>query len=341
MRSLFLIFVSLLVAGCGSSAPTPVSTGPRLKASLAATWPTAAPARQAAFSRDGRLVALADASGAITIRGTANWKSVGQLQHPGGATSLAFGADGTRLFSGGYDGTVREWDLKLRALATTLKGAVGTVWTVDVSPDGKRLAAAGEDRVIRIWNLDRPSPPAELRGHERNIWEIRFSPDGKRLASGSFDATVRLWDVESAKLITTLTGHTEAVVGLDFSPDGKILATGADDSTIRLWRTSDGAALRTIANGTHVDKVAFSPDGRWLASGGHPHGSAGEVWHQLTGGGGDGPAVRIWRTSDAALVAELPHPEDVIFVAFSRDGRWLVTSGEDDRFRLWKLEPVA
>lgn len=340
MRATIFLILSLLLAGCGSSGRSPVAAGPRLKASLAAVWPTAGPARQSTFSRDGRMVALADASGAITIRNTTNWTIVGQLQHPGGATSLAFSADGTRLFSGGYDGTVHEWDLKRQALVRTLKGPVGTVWTIDLSPDGKRLAAAGEDQVIRIWNLDRPSSPAELRGHERNIWEIRFSPDGKRLASGSFDATVRLWDVESGKLLETLTGHTEAVVGVDFSPDGRILATGADDSTIRLWRTSDGAPLRTIANGTHIDKVAFSPDGRWLASGGHPHGSTGEIWHQLTGGGGNGPAVRIWRTSDAALVAELPHPEDVIFVAFSRDGRWLVTSGEDNRFRLWKLDPV-
>ena len=115
--------------------------------------------------------------------------------------------------------------------------------------------------------------------------------------------------------------------------------TGADDSTIRYWRASDGALLRTVNNGTHVDKVAFSPDGRWIATGGHPHGLVGEAWHQLTGGGGGGDAVRIWRVKDAALVAGLPHPDDAPSVAFSRDGRWLVTSGEDNRFRLWRLTP--
>ena len=135
----------------------------------------------------------------------------------------------------------------------------------------------------------------------------------------------------------TLTGHTQAIVGLDFSPDGKLLATGADDSAIRFWRASDGAPLRTIDNGTHVDKVVFSPDGHWLVSGGHPRGAIGELWHQLTGGGGNGPAVRIWRVSDGAPVASLPHPDDVISLALSPDGRWLVTGGEDNRFRLWVL----
>ena len=170
---------------------------------------------------------------------------------------------------------------------------------------------------------------------------MRFSPDGQRLASGSYDDTVRLWDVNSGRALKTLKGHSQAVVGLDYSRNGKLLATGADDSTIRLWRASDGKSLRTTDNGTHVDKVAFSPDGRWLASGGHPHGTVGELWPQLTGGGGEGDAVRIWRVADGALVAALPHPDDVIFVAFSADGRWLVTSGEDNRFRLWALRPRA
>jgi WD40 repeat protein len=281
---------------------------------------------------------LSDASGTIVIRDVGTWTIVRQLHHPGGATSVAFDKDGLGLFSGGYDGTVRRWDLRDGRLDRTFSGPQRPVWTTDVSPDGKLLAAAGEDAIVRIWKIEGGGRPAELRGHTRNIWEVRFSPDGKRLASGGFDDTVRLWDV-SGRPLKTLTGHRQAVVGLDFSPDGRLLVTGGDDSTIRYWRASDGAPLRTIDNGTHVDKVAFSPDGRWIASGGHPRGTVGEVWHQLTGVGGEGDAVRIWRTSDGALVARLPHPDDAPSVAFSRDGRWLVTSGEDDRFRLWRLSP--
>jgi WD40 repeat protein len=339
MRIVTIAIAILALAGCGSPQPKLVTSGRGLEASLAATWPAAAPARQAAFSRDGRLLATSDASGLITLRDAHSWKVRGQLNHPGGATSVVFGRDGSHLYSAGYDGAVRDWDLNRHAIAGVFKGARGTVWTLDVSPDGKRLAAAGEDALIHIWNLDESSIPASLRGHTRNIWEVRFSPDGKRLASGSFDDSARLWDVDSGRALKVLAGHREAVVGLDFSPDGRVIATGADDSTIRFWRASDGVPLRLIDNGRHVDKVAFSPDGRWLASGGHARGALGTLWHQLTGGGSDGDSVRLWRTKDAALVAALPHPDDVIYVAFSPDGRWLVTSGEDRRFRLWQLTP--
>jgi WD40 repeat protein len=337
MRFLPIIVFSLFLAGCGQRGPSAATSGPRLSASLFASWPSAKAARQAVFSRDGRLAAFSDASGAITIRDTRSWKVVERLDHPGGATSLAFDKDSTRLFSGGYDGAVREWNLAQRRQVELFKATNATIWTIDISPDGRRLATGGEDAVIRIWDLGTRSAPLELRGHTRNIWEVRFSPDGKRLASCSFDNSVRLWDADRARALKTLKGHQQSCVGLAYSPEGKLLASGGDDSTIRYWRASDGTALRTIDNGHHVDKITFSRDGRWLASGGHPHGLVGEFWHQVTGGGGNGDAVRLWRTSDGALVASLPHPDDVYYVAFSPDDRWLVTSGEDNRFRLWAL----
>jgi WD40 repeat protein len=341
VRSFSGLAAFLILAGCSSSTSPTASDGPRLAATEIAEWPVAGPGREVAFSRDGRLLALSDASGTITIRDTRNWQPLERLRHPGGATAVAFGADGNEIFSAGYDGVVREWTRPGGRLIRSFEGGQGTVWTLDVSPDGKLLAAAGEDAVIRIWNLGDGGPPQILRGHSRNIWHIRFSPDGKQLASGSFDNSVRLWDVGSGRAIKKLTGHTQAIVGLEYSPDGRLLATAADDSTIRLWRSTDGAALRTLDNGRHVDTVEFSPDGKWIASGGHAHGAVGTIWRQLTGGGGDGDAVRLWRTADWEPVAILPHPDDVISLAFSPDGRWLVTSGEDNRFRLWRLRKIA
>ena len=337
MRLKSIFALSLILAGCSSSQPQQATSGPRLTASLAASWPTAKAPRQAVFSSDGRLAAFSDASGTISIRDPHGWAVIEQLHHPDGATALAFTKDGRHLFSSGYDGAIREWDLASRKQLRVFKTPSSTIWTIDLSPDGKRLAAAGEDAIIRIWNLDAAGAPTELHGHTRNIWEVRFSPDGKRLASCSFDYSVRLWDAVANRPLRTLSGHKQSCVGLDYSPDGKLLASGGDDSTIRYWRGADGAALRTVNNGHHVDKVVFSGDGKWLASGGHPHGMAGELWHEVGGAGDDGPAVRLWRVKDGALVAGLPHPDDVYWVAFSPDGRWLVTSGEDNRFRLWRL----
>jgi WD40 repeat protein len=332
------VAVTMLLASCGSPGPTSVQQGPVLAASLAAEWPTSAPPRQVEFSRDGRLLAASDASGLITLRETSSWRTIGQLKHEGGATSVAFSRDGKALFSAGYDGKVRKWDVATRKLAATFEGPTKTIWSMDVSPDGSRIAAAGEDAAIYVWTLANPAKPRILRGHERNIWEVRFSPDGKLLASGSFDKSARLWDAATGKPLRTLVGHDQAVVGLAFSPDGKLLATSGDDSTIRFWRLPAASLIKTIDVGNHTYKLAFTSDGRWLVSGGRAHGGLGTFWHQLTGGGGRATPIRIWRTADAVLVAALPLADDIAHVGIDPNGQWMATASEDRRVRLWRLK---
>ena len=92
----------------------------------------------------------------------------------------------------------------------------------------------------------------------------------------------------------------------------------------------------------HVYSVAFSPDGRWLASGGREKGALGTLWKQVTGNrlrGATAPTVRLWRVHDGALQQALAgHRDDVWSVAFSPDGKWLATSGADRRVVVWALQ---
>lgn len=332
-----VIASALLAAACGG-APEPVAGGPRLRAERAASFrDSQAPGRAAEFSPDGRRLATSSASGLVVLRTMPGLAVVRRLDHPGGAATLAFAPDGRTLATAGYDGAVRLWDPATGRLVRTLRGAAGTVWTLDYSPDGGLLAAAGEDRMVRIWSPADGRLLRALAGHERNVWEVRFSPDGKRLASGSFDSTARLWDAASGAPLATLADHDEAVVGLAWSRDGRWLATGGDDSTIRLRRASDGKAARRIDVGNHVYKLDFSPDSRWLANAGRARGAVGTLWHSLTGAGGEAEPVRLWRVADGAPVLGLKATEDVMYLGFSPDGRWLATSADDGVVALWRL----
>jgi WD40 repeat protein len=314
---------------------------PTLRASLARTIAAhRGPGREVVFSPDGQILATSGVDSTVKLWRVADGKLLRTLHHPEGVTSIALSPDGQLLVSGSYDSNVRVWRMSDGALARTLGGHVGTVWSVAFSPDGSRIASSGEDRTVKLWRPNDGALTNTLKGHIRNVWSIAFSPDAQLLASGSFDKTVRIWRVETGALVRTLTGSKEAVVGIDFSPDGSLIAAGGDDKEIRLWRVADGTIAKVLSGSDHVYSVAFSRDGKWLASGGRARGDLGTLWHQFFGNrllGRNANTVRLWRVSDGTLQEELSgHSDDVWSVALSSDGKWLASSGEDQIVNLWR-----
>ena len=144
-----------------------------------------------------------------------------------------------------------------------------------------------------------------------------ISPDGKYLATGSVDTTARLWDLATGETIRTFSGHTGAIDGISFSPDGKTLVTGSGDQTVRLWDVTTGEELQVFS--------------------GHTAGGSGIL------AGWSIPGQHSWRPNCSHLgcrqwadPARLTgHSSYLTRVAYSPDGKYVLTGSGDDTARLW------
>lgn len=241
--------------------------------------------------------------------------------HTAGVKAVAVTPDGSRIVSGGVDGTVRVWDLTTGRLERTLEGHPSTVFAVTVTPDGSRIVSGGYDHTVRVWDLTTGRLERTLEGHTGWVTAVAVTPDGARIFSGGRDRTVRVWELTSGRLERTLEGHAHDVLAVAVTPDGRRILSGGQDRTVRVWELESGRLERTLEGHTEsVCAVAVTPDGRRIVS-----------------GSGD-QTVRVWDLASGRLERTLEgHTYAVFAVAVTPDGARIVSGGYDHIVRMWNL----
>jgi WD40 repeat protein len=339
VRSIFRLSVFLFLATPLNAQSRQVR--PKIEARASHTFVHGAEGRDVAFTPDASLLLGASVDSTIKIWRVADGRMVRAIKNNEAFTAIAISPDGKTVVSGSYDGAVKLWRIADGSLIRILNGKGSVVWTVAFSPDGQLVATAGEDKLIKLWRVRDGVLLRTLKGHTLNVWSLAFAPDGQCLVSGSYDKTAKVWNVATGNLLITFTGHTQAVVGVAVSPDGKVAASSGDDSTVRFWRIADGKSIRTIVAGNHTYKLAFTPDGQWIAGASREYRGVREALANLTRRklpGRHGVTTRIWRVSAGALQQSLAaHNDKVWHLDISRDGKWLATSSDDHTVKLWQL----
>jgi WD40 repeat protein len=300
--------------------------------------------RWAAFSPDGRRLATASWDRTVKVWDAATGQEQLTLRgHTADVQCVCFSPDGRRLASGGDDSKAKVWDAATGQELLTLKGRPrGLVFCVAFSPDGRRILSGGIKATVKVWDAATGQEQFTFKGHTEAVSSVAFSPDGRRIVSGSWDRTLKVWDAQASPAALTLLGHQSQVAGVAVSPDGQRLASAASDwdggasryvnGELRVWETKSG---RTVLNHegqfSGVTCVAFSPDGKSLASG---RGAWDEQHKQYTSG-----EVRLldpMTGEERALFSG--HSGCILCLAFSPDGRLLASAGFDGTIKVWEVE---
>lgn len=225
--------------------------------------------RSAAFSPDGRYLALATSDGGIRFLEPDTGSIPLTLRSAGGdVLALAFSPDGRRLAWSARDRIVRVWELMQQKETTKLEPPNGTTFGLAFSPDGSRLVTTSGEGSVRSWDVQTGKLVFEAPAGDGRIIAVAFSPDGKLLTTGNRQGVISLWDAATGKQLRRLTGHKREITGIVFSPDGRRLASAGADSSVRLWDPNTGEEMLSLSD--HSDPVtciAFSPDGTVLATG--------------------------------------------------------------------------
>lgn len=158
-------------------------------------------------------------------------------------------------------------------LGTTRLRHSGPVTGVAFSPDGKTLVSTSwsSGNSIRLWDVKTAKLKRTLPGIEyEGTFAAAYTPDGQILASVGTSGHVRVWDPAVGDELYNKRAHRGRVYGVAFSHDGKMFASAGGDGSICVWSTFKGKQLRAFHTTDKVrdhHAVAFSPDGKWLASG--------------------------------------------------------------------------
>jgi serine/threonine protein kinase/Tol biopolymer transport system component len=198
------------------------------------------------------------------------------------------------------DHAVRIWDLQRQQLRCEIRGHSDQVTSVALRENCRHLVSGSRDGTVRLWDSASGEEIRRYEGPGTAIFDVAFSPDGRfvlagfgpdeqtgiadRLIDDPENCLAILWETDTGREMQRFVGHHGCINSVGFSPDGRVVVTASGgahlgepfadgsskqtrDNSVRLWNVSTGETLARMDHLSSLETAAFSPDGRYLATG--------------------------------------------------------------------------
>ncbi len=270
--------------------------------------------------------------------------------HKSEVTSVAFSPNGSLALTGSGDDTAQLWNLGTGQAVVRFEGQSKSVNAIVLSADSRYLLTGSGD-TANLWDTSTGRVAQIFKTPKGAIvLSVAFSPDSQFVLIGSDDGTARLWSTNTGQLQRAFTGpplknagrftgKVMAIESVAFSNDGRLIATGSGDQTTRVWNVTTGSLIKQLgqiyalpdeplpAPPSAITSIAFSPSGR-----------------QIVSIRFFDPVAYLWDISSGKVVQEFLGKDSdstsailMDEVAFSPEGRYILTSASDSLARLFDI----
>lgn len=285
-------------------------------------------------------------------------RSILILEHGSEIRSASFSQDGNRILTCGEDAVARVWDAASGQVIHELVHTAPSVWSCAFSPDDSAILTLPKHADPQVWDAATGSLRMKLDGHPEGATSARFSETGRKIVSADGGGTARIWNVEAGRLEAAIDVTDDSLRAVFLVAPGNELLAITQYGIASVWDWQSATKIQEFGEIlTWVNDALVSPDGTQLLLSNYQYrpylwtlsnparfiDGAMAITHAAGGafsfdgsmlaiGGGDG-FVSVFDTAEGYQIKRLQHPTDVYSLAFSPDGRVLVTAA--NAIRIW------
>jgi WD40 repeat protein len=231
------------------------------------------------------------------------------------------------LFIGERSGAFSVYDLSKQEIVTRINAHLKPIFDIQIAQNKNELLTTGEDGSVAIWSLNDFSEIYRFQVAYDTVRCMAISPNETEIAFGCKDHLVKIYNLADYSLKQTLEGHTLPITSLAYHPKGKYLISGSRDAQLKIWHLPNYELIQNIpAHLFGIYSIVFHPSLPYFATGSQD--KSIKLW--------DAENFKLYRILSLEK-GEFGHTHSINKIIWSKDGKYLISTGDDRKVMVWEF----